>query len=176
MTDLSAIDHLDAQTVASLIAIIIPAITALVTKWNVSTVLRTVVALLLSAIAGAVGTLIAADGGFNWQAFALSTLYAFVVQVALYMGVYKPQGIAAAIAGATPNFGLGTPRPAELSDSGAHVVTDVPEQPGPAQDAPGPPLVPEEDAQDDDTDPEDDPEDDDPLAEEEAELKEPKQP
>ncbi len=60
MTDLSAIDHLDAQTVASLIAIIIPAITALVTKWNVSTVLRTVVALLLSAIAGAVGTLIVA--------------------------------------------------------------------------------------------------------------------
>src|SRR4249920_3664961 len=166
MTDLTAIDNLDAATVASFLAIIIPALTALVTKWNVSTQVRTIVAFVLSAAAGAVGTLVQPDGGFNWQTFGLTTLYAFIVQVALYVGVYKPQHIAAAIAKATPNFGLGTTRPS--SDDG-HLVAEQDEEGVYVVDLDKLP----EDAQDDGTEADDDDEDgalENPLAEEEAEV------
>jgi hypothetical protein len=148
MTDLPAVTELDATTVAGLIAIIIPALTALVTKWNVDSRIRTTVAILLSAVAGAVGTLVAGDGNFDWQTFGLSTLIAFVTEIALYVGVYKPQGIAAAIAGATPGFGIGTSQPEEapVTEDGAYVVTDVPAS---SEDVPG-------EDQDDDTEPQPD--------------------
>lgn len=106
----TVVEKLDAATVSSLIAIFIPALTALVTKWDVPSWVRTVVALLLSAITGAASTLVAGNGDFDWQAFALSVLMAFVTNIAMYVGVYKPQGIAKAIAASTPKFGVGTSR------------------------------------------------------------------
>lgn len=111
MNELPAIDQLDAQTVASLIAIFIPALTAALTKWNTASWVRTVVALFLSAVTGAASTLVGGDGDFDWKTFVLSTLYAFVVNIAMYVGVYKPQKIARAIAASTAGFGIGSSRP-----------------------------------------------------------------
>lgn len=135
MDPFTVVEELDAATVATLIAIFIPAVTALVTKWNVASWVRTTVALLLSAITACVSTLVAGDGDFDWWTFGLSTLFAFVTNIAMYVGVYKPQGIAKAIARATPTIGIGTTRP----ESPALVLEeDTP--PDEAQDTGEPPM------------------------------------
>lgn len=112
------LSDLSAATVSSLLALFLPLVVALLTKYDVAPTVRIWVNMFLSAAAGAVGTLVASDGGFAWLTFILSSVAAFLTSALTYMAVWKPTGAAQSVAAKTENVGVGTTRsPAATPDS-----------------------------------------------------------
>jgi hypothetical protein len=108
----------DPTSVVRIIGLLIPILTALVTKHVASQGLKSVVTLVLSAVTAAVAVLVSADGGFAWQAFVNAFINAFVPAIAIYYGLWKPTGVAGSVAAATKTFGLGSPPTLETAAKG----------------------------------------------------------
>lgn len=102
------LSDLSPATISALLGLLLPLVVALLTKYDVAPGVRIWVNMFLSAAAGAVGTLIASDGGFAWVTFILSSVAAFLTSALAYMGVYKPTGAAAGVASKTASFGFGS--------------------------------------------------------------------
>lgn len=109
----------DATNVVRIVGLLIPILTAVVTKHVASQGLKATVTTVLSALTAAVSVLVAADGhSFAWQAFVNAFVNTFIPAIALYYGFWKPTGLAGSVAAATKSFGLG-PRPVlETSEKG----------------------------------------------------------
>lgn len=97
---------LDANLVQLIVAVLIPIVTGLLTKSAASATVKQVVSIVL---VGAAALIIngVTDGGD--AVFTLQTLYdavlMWVIQIATYLGVYKPHDVNASLA---PQSGLGS--------------------------------------------------------------------
>ena len=109
----------DATNVVRIIGLLIPVLTALITKRLASQGLKAVTTTVLSAVTAAAAVLVAADGhSFAWQAFVNAFINAFVPAIVTYYGLWKPTGVTGSVAAATHRFGIG-PRPVlETADKG----------------------------------------------------------
>lgn len=100
----------DATNVVRIIGILIPLLTALVTKRLATGGLKSVVTLALSVITAVAATLVAADGHhFAWTAFVNAFVNAFVPAIAAYYGLWKGTGVAGTVANIAPHVGIGQP-------------------------------------------------------------------
>ena len=89
----------------------VPLLTGIITKTSASSGAKAVINLLLSAVLGAVATVVAAKGALVWQEFALSIGVAWVVSVSTHYGFWKPTGVTAAVQANTAGLGVGPPLP-----------------------------------------------------------------
>lgn len=91
-----------------LLGIVIPIVTALITKSSASSGLKSVVTTALSAVTATVVYVVAADGGgYDWQGFLNAFLNTFIPAIVLYYGLYKPTGVTTRVNVSTGAFGLG---------------------------------------------------------------------
>lgn len=104
------LQDLSPASVAAILGLALPALVALLTKYDVVAKVRIWVNMALSALAGAASLIVASDGSYGWTAWLLSSLAAFLTSIIAYVGVYKPTGAAASVAAKTENFGVGTPQ------------------------------------------------------------------
>ena len=96
---------------ARLLGILVPLAVAALAKSTAPKGLKAVLNVALAALAGVIGTLVGADGEWDWGAFFDAWLNAFVVGIAAYYGVLKPTGIAPSLARNVPGI-VGPSRPA----------------------------------------------------------------
>jgi hypothetical protein len=115
----------NATEFARVLGLLIPLLIVLVTKEVADQRIRAVLSLVLAAAAGVTATLVAADGGWDWSGFFNAWLNAFIVSLVSYLGVYKPTGIAPALASATADVGIGglPPEPGASPDT-SHGLSD----------------------------------------------------
>jgi hypothetical protein len=89
--------HLDlAQVLGMLIGTVLPLLSGLVTRWNASDAVRSVVLLVLSALSGFLSTWLGAlqnDTPFDVIGALLTSVTAFVFGIGAYLGVWKTTGI-----------------------------------------------------------------------------------
>jgi hypothetical protein len=93
--------------VAAGIGLLVPVLVSFLHKLDAPNVVKVLLNLALTAVAGVVGTLVGGDGSFAWNAFGGAWLVAFVTSVSSYYGAYKPAAVTENIVLATPNFGFG---------------------------------------------------------------------
>lgn len=108
--------ELDTQTLSVLTGVLIPILVGIVTKMQASSGIKATINALLSAVAGALSTVIANSGNLVWREFVTGVSITWVVSVATYYGLYKPTGVAGTVAATTAGFGLGTP-PAPIMET-----------------------------------------------------------
>lgn len=83
--------HLSPLTVTVLSGLVIPIVVGLLTKYNAPAIVKGAISLFLSAVAGLVAQNIIPDGGAVISQDALFyAAIAFVTQLAMYLGIYKP--------------------------------------------------------------------------------------
>lgn len=100
----------DSTTVVTLVGILIPILTGLISKKVASGGLKSILTLVLSVLVSVIATLVASDGhGFAWHPFATAFISTFVVAIASYYGFWKPTGLAGSVAQATQSFGISRP-------------------------------------------------------------------
>lgn len=95
--------------VAMGIGIVIPALTAFITKENLPAHVKVLILLLLSTIAGAVSSLAGnlPTSGSDWAHLALNVLLTFATAAASDVAVWEKSGALAAIHRKTKDFGIG---------------------------------------------------------------------
>ncbi len=108
----------DPTSVVRVLGLLIPILTALITKRVASQGLKSVVTLVLSAITAATAVLVSDDGGYAWQAFVNAFINTFVPAIVMYYGLWKPTGLAGSVSAKTENFGIGSPPVLETGDKG----------------------------------------------------------
>lgn len=108
----------DPTTVVRILGLLIPILTAVVTKRVASQGLKSVVTLVLSAVTAGVAVLVADDGGWAWQAFVNAFINTFLPAIAMYYGFWKPTGVAGSVAAKTEHFGVGPSPVLETADKG----------------------------------------------------------
>jgi hypothetical protein len=86
----------------------VPLLVALLAKWHAPANLKAILNLLLSAVGGALITLVAAGGATDdvWT-WVLSIAMTWVSSIVSYYGLWKPTGTAPAIGTATAQVGVG---------------------------------------------------------------------
>ena len=87
--------------------VLVPLLVGLLTKVSASPAVKAVVNAALSAVNGAVAVAAPAGEGFVWRAFVVAWVTTFVTSAATYYGIYKPTGVAPAVANTTGNVGIG---------------------------------------------------------------------
>jgi hypothetical protein len=96
---------LDANLVTLIAGVLIPVLTGLITKYEGSTAVKQIVAIVLS---GAAAMLAAAVSETGDAVLTVQTLFdaavIWVIQIATYLGIYKPHDANAKLA---PNAGIG---------------------------------------------------------------------
>jgi hypothetical protein len=101
---------LDQYWLTMIIAVVLPALVALVTKQVASPNIKAVLLLLFAAIAGTFTSIQANGGTFDLKDAAVATILTFVIAVGSHFGLLKPlslTGSAGAIQMKTANFGVG---------------------------------------------------------------------
>lgn len=98
----------DATNVVRVLGFLIPIVTALVTKLNASSQVKSLVTLTLAVLTASVATLVAADGGWDLNAFLNAFMNTFIPAIAAYYGLLKPAGVTGYVAEATAGVGLGS--------------------------------------------------------------------
>lgn len=99
---------LSAVTVAFVVGVIVPFITALLTKVSAHPGLKGFVTLVLSGITGTVAVLTTNQGhAITVKELVLAIGSAWFMAVGSYLGLWKPTGAAPALHQATGNFGIG---------------------------------------------------------------------
>ena len=96
-----------------LLGVIIPALTALLTKSGAPAWVKVVVNLFLAAVVGGISG--ALNGGTltvaHWQAIAISIALTWIMSVASYFGLYQKTGAAQKISAKTAAIGFGPADP-----------------------------------------------------------------
>lgn len=98
---------LDPFVVAIIAGPVVTLLTGLITKLDASSGLKRVVAMALSAIAGVLAQIVAADGNLDIGPIIESALLAFGSSVVAYYMALRPTGLSPKVNGATSDFGLG---------------------------------------------------------------------
>jgi hypothetical protein len=109
----------DATNVVRLIGIVIPILTALVTRTTAPKRVKSLTTAALSLTTGCISYLIAAGGhGYNWSGFVNAILNTYGFAIISYYGLHKPTGLTTAVAHATGSVGIGSP--SGQAGDGAH--------------------------------------------------------
>lgn len=118
--------QVDVQTINLIAGTLIPLAVGVITKAKASSGTKALTNALLSAVAGAIAPVAAAQGRLDVKVFVASILTTFVASAATYYGVWKPTGVAGVVQQATADVGVGTvvpgvvePDPAPLPDDGS---------------------------------------------------------
>lgn len=107
---LAVVVTLDQYWLTMIIAVVLPALVALVTKQVASSNVKAVLLLLLSAVAGTVTSWQNTNGTFDLKDAVVATLLTFVIAVGSHFGLLKPleiTGSGGAIQRRTAGFGVG---------------------------------------------------------------------
>ena len=126
----SEVTQMDVYVLSLLGGLIIPLITAVVTKKVASPGLKSLCTTLLSVVAGAVAVATQADGQVVLGQWLNGIFTSFIAAIATYYGFWKPTSIAPKLQDRTYNFGLGTAGGGESVQSSVHEVptsTDTPD-------------------------------------------------
>lgn len=103
----------DPINVVRVLGLLIPIVTALVTKSSATSGQKAVVTLVLSALTSTVVYLVANDGsGYDWAGFVNAFINTFVPAIVAYYGLLKPTNITGSIAAKTADVGIGSSTPA----------------------------------------------------------------
>lgn len=97
----------DVQALAFLTGAVIPILVGLLTKLNASARVKSFANAGLSAVSGALMTVIANSGRLVWSEFVTSVGTTWVISIATYYGLYKPSGVSAAVQEKTADVGIG---------------------------------------------------------------------
>jgi hypothetical protein len=109
--------HLDVQSLAIVLGVVVPFLTALVVKEKAPGWLKAAANALLAAVAGAVTTAIGDGGNVILGQWVMGIFGAFVASVGSYFGLWKPTGATDAVSRKTATFGIGPVTfPGPLSD------------------------------------------------------------
>lgn len=100
-----------------MVGALIPLLTGLVVKWKASSQLKSIVNLVLSAVAGALTTVIANQGAMKPKEFVAGIAATLVTSWASYGQLWKPSGIADKVAQVSPDFGIGPSSFEEIVES-----------------------------------------------------------
>ena len=98
------------QVIAMVSGVVIPILVGLLTKLKAPSSTKAIANAALSAVAGALATVV--GDAFTWSGFAVAALSAWAVSVSSYYGLLKPTGVTNAVQGATADVGVGPVRPA----------------------------------------------------------------
>ena len=90
-----------------LVGSLIPLLTALFTKVNASSGLKSTVNLVLSLVTGTAGYLLLHDGAATVVALATHAITAYLGSGVSYQNLWKPTGVAPAIQASTADVGVG---------------------------------------------------------------------
>ena len=99
----------DTQVIAMVSGVLIPILVALLTKLRAPSSTKAIANAFLSAVAGALATVI--PGDFSWTTFGIAALSAWAVSVSSHFGLWKPTGTTNTVQEATADVGLGPVRP-----------------------------------------------------------------
>lgn len=86
------------QVLSLFVGTVLPILVGIVTTRATHPGTKAILLALLSAVSGLLTEYLANTSGFNWTAAALTWLATFLVAVATHFGVWKPTGVANAIA------------------------------------------------------------------------------
>jgi hypothetical protein len=106
--------RLSALTVQVVLALVIPIVTGLLTKYSVPSAVKGLTTLVLNAVAALVTTATLADGtAVISKPTFIAWMLGLVVSVATYAGVYAPAGLTSSRPDGklAPNFGIGHSEP-----------------------------------------------------------------
>ena len=103
---------LDLATWAFLGGTVVPILVGILTKLHLSSGLKGLVNVVLSAVVGLIASEATTDGVLTQDAL-VGFFMALAVSIATYYGVYRPNGVTGAIQFATRNFGIGPKGPSE---------------------------------------------------------------
>lgn len=110
--------QVDVSALSMLEGLVIPLIVGLITKARANRAVKSVSLAVLSVIAGLISLAAKADGNIDLYTSAEAIITAFITAIASYYGFWKPTGVAPAIAGATPDVGIGSNNPVSpMSDT-----------------------------------------------------------
>lgn len=86
----------EAQYLSAMIAVVLPLLVGLVTKYSTSSRVKSLLLLALSAVSSFFTEWLAtvnANADFNWQQALFGTILTFAVAVGSYLGLLKPTGV-----------------------------------------------------------------------------------
>lgn len=81
------------QVVTLIVGVLLPIVVALVTKEITSPKVRSIILLVLSAIAGVLNSWLIAPNGFDWSQSLFDAATIFIIGVATLFGLWKPTGV-----------------------------------------------------------------------------------
>jgi hypothetical protein len=102
--------EVDVSALNFVAGLVVPLLVALLAKWHAPSGLKSVLNLLLSAIAGAVTIAIQADGKIVPSEWITGMGMTWLTSIVSYYGLWKPTNVASVVGLKTRNVGVG-PRP-----------------------------------------------------------------
>ncbi len=115
--------HIDVSWLTALLSLVLPALTALVTKRLASPAIKSVVLLLLTVIAAVIQQGVIDNGVFDIEEVVATALTQFVFAVAVHFGLLRPTRVTGpdgVIQSATPHLGLGSETRSDRHFAGDH--------------------------------------------------------
>jgi len=81
------------QLVTLIVGVLLPILVAIVTKYESSPRVKSVVLLVLSGVAAVLNSWLSTPNGFDWQQAIWGAVTTFVIGVASLFGLWKPTGV-----------------------------------------------------------------------------------
>lgn len=81
------------QLVTFVVGVLLPILAAVVTRFDATPKVRSLVLLLLSFISGILNSWLVAPSGFDWSQAIFNAITQFVIGVAVLYGLWKPTGV-----------------------------------------------------------------------------------
>ncbi len=94
--------EVDVAALAFIAGSLVPLVTALVTRFNSSSRLKSITSLVLSLVSGGVVHLTAHDGRSTWQSLAAALIATYLASGVTYQNLWKPTGLAPTLGSAVP--------------------------------------------------------------------------
>ena len=106
VTGVDWFNYSEPGNVVLLVGILIPVITAIITKKVASSQIKAISTLTLTAITATVGTLVGLDGEWAWREFGNAFMSTFVPAIASYYGFWKHSAVTRVVTEKTADFGV----------------------------------------------------------------------
>ena len=99
--------ELDIQALSIATGVFIPLLVGVVTKLQAPSSVKAIANAGLSALGGALATVITNSGHLVWREFLIAVGLTWVVSVATHYGLWRPTGATDAVGTKTQNIGIG---------------------------------------------------------------------
>lgn len=142
--DINDVTQIDVRVLALLAGVVVPLLTAVVTKRLAHPGLKAFSTLVLSVIGGWLAVAVQADGVVNMETWIDGLLTSFTAATVSYYGLWKPTTIAPRLQQATAAFGIGSNNPSSPVSAWEGDVNNTPStQVSPTPDPTEPQKQPE---------------------------------